>query len=76
MTGAAPPVISTGAAPGCFAVILGRILGARTIWLDSIANVDRVSLSGRLVRRYAGLWLSQWEHLAGQKGPEFQGTVL
>ena len=30
-------VFTTGAAPGCFAVIFARLLGARTIWLDSIA---------------------------------------
>src|SRR5687768_147227 len=32
-------VISTGAAPGYFAVRFGRLLGARTLWLESIANV-------------------------------------
>jgi hypothetical protein len=43
-------VVSTGAAPGCIALVLGRLLGARTIWLDSIANVERLSLAGRMVR--------------------------
>ncbi|MEW6038503.1 MAG: UDP-N-acetylglucosamine--LPS N-acetylglucosamine transferase [Pseudomonadota bacterium] len=69
-------VISTGAAPGYFALRLGRLLGARTIWVDSIANVGRMSLSGRLVRRYADLWLTQWEHLARPKGPHYIGAVL
>jgi hypothetical protein len=69
-------VISTGAAPGAFAIILGRLLGARTIWLDSIANVDAMSLSGNLARRYSQLWLTQWPHLAREGGPEYAGKVF
>lgn len=69
-------VISTGAAPGYFALRIGRLLGARTIWLDSIANVDEMSMAGRLARPYADLWLTQWPHLASQDGPQFAGAVL
>lgn len=69
-------VLSTGAAPGCLAVILGRLLGARTIWLDSIANAERISLSGRLVRPFASVWLTQWEHLARGTRPEYAGQVF
>lgn len=69
-------VFSTGAAPGCFALVFGRLFGARTIWLDSAANVNRVSLSGRLVRPFAGLWLTQWPHLAGPRGPQYAGRVF
>lgn len=69
-------VLSTGAAPGYFALRFGKWLGARTIWLDSVANVERLSLSGRLVRPCADLWLTQWEHLAGKNGPQFAGRVI
>ena len=69
-------VLSTGAAPGFFAILFGRFLGARTIWLDSIANVEGVSMSGRMVRRYADLWLTQWPHLAEPDGPEWAGRVF
>jgi len=69
-------VVSTGAAPGCLAILLGRAIGARTIWLDSIANVEEVSMSGRLVRRVAGLWLTQWPHLSSADGPEYAGRVF
>jgi hypothetical protein len=57
-------------------VILGRLLGARTIWLDSIANAERISLSGRLVRPFASVWLTQWEHLARGTRPEYAGQVF
>ncbi|MGJ8583661.1 MAG: UDP-N-acetylglucosamine--LPS N-acetylglucosamine transferase [Marinosulfonomonas sp.] len=71
-------VITTGAAPGYFALRLGRLFGARTIWLDSIANGEALSLSGQMAGKYADLWLTQWEHLAGSDGtaPEFRGSVI
>ncbi|WP_298964707.1 UDP-N-acetylglucosamine--LPS N-acetylglucosamine transferase [uncultured Methylobacterium sp.] len=69
-------VISTGAAPGYVLIRIGRLLGARTIWVDSFANVDELSMSGRLVGRHCDLWLTQWAHLAKPGGPEFAGAVL
>ncbi len=69
-------VFSTGAAPGFFALFFGRLLGAKTIWLDSLANVERLSLSGRIVRPFAQLWLTQWPDLARPEGPECAGSVF
>lgn len=69
-------VVSTGAAPGYFALRFGRLLGARTIWVDSIANVEEMSMTGGLVRRYADLWLTQWPHLASPDGPGYKGAVI
>lgn len=69
-------VISTGAAPGLVALLVGKLLGARTIWIDSVANANQLSLSGRLARGIADLWLTQWEHLARSDGPHFCGAVL
>lgn len=56
-------VVSTGAAPGFYAILLARIVGARTIWLDSIANADELSMSGRKASRIATLTLTQWPEL-------------
>lgn len=69
-------VITTGAAPGYFAIRLGKMLGARTAWIDSIANAEELSLSGRKAGRHADLWLTQWEDLAGPDGPCYRGAVL
>jgi exopolysaccharide biosynthesis glucuronosyltransferase PssD len=69
-------VISTGAAPGFFALRIGKLLGARTIWLDSIANIEVMSMSGQKIGPNASLWLTQWSHLAKEGGPEFKGSVL
>lgn len=69
-------VISTGAAPGYFAILLGRIFRAKTIWIDSMANIEELSMSGARVGRYADLWLTQWPHLARSEGPHYAGGVL
>ncbi len=69
-------VLSTGAAPGCISLCLGKLLGARTIWVDSIANAEHLSLSGRLVGTFADLWLTQWPHLAKPRGPAYGGKVF
>jgi hypothetical protein len=69
-------VISTGAAQGYFAIRVGRLLGARTIWVDSIANGEELSMSGRKVGPHASLWLTQWAHLARPDGPHYSGNVL
>lgn len=69
-------VISTGALPGFFGVVLGKALGCRTIWVDSIANVEELSMSGARVGPFADLWLTQWPELARSRGPEYAGAIL
>ncbi len=70
-------VISTGAAPGYISIVFGRLFGAQTIWVDSIANVDRLSMSGRMAGKIANLWLTQWPQLAKpEHGPFFAGAVI
>jgi len=71
-------IITTGSAPAFIALTLGKkLLGARTIWIDSIANVEEMSTSGRQARKVADVWLTQWPHLAQEdSGPAFWGAVL
>jgi len=69
-------IVSTGASCGYVAIRLGRLLCARTLYIDSIANAERLSLSGHLACRHADLMLTQWPHLAGPKGPQYKGSVL
>ena len=49
---------------------------AKTIWIDSIANCERLSSSGRRARRVAHQWLTQWPDLARPEGPHYWGAVL
>lgn len=69
-------VVSTGASPGYFALRLGRLFGARTVWVDSIANAAELSRAGRLAGPHADLWLTQWPELAREGGPHHRGAVL
>jgi UDP-N-acetylglucosamine:LPS N-acetylglucosamine transferase len=68
-------VVSTGAAPGYLAIRMGARIGARTIWIDSVANVEELSLSGRMASAVADLCLTQWPHLAGGR-VRYLGAVL
>ncbi len=68
-------VVSTGAAPGYLAIRCGELLGARTVWIDSVANVEELSLSGRMASATADLCLTQWPHLAGGQ-VRYLGAVL
>lgn len=69
-------IISTGAAPGVICLALGRLVGARTIWIDSVANTEKLSMSGKMARRFANVWLTQWAHLATPAGPSYHGELL
>lgn len=69
-------VITTGAAPGFAALVFGRLFGAKTIWVDSIANSEELSSSGKQAGRFAHVWLTQWSHLAAPTGPDCWGAVL
>jgi UDP-N-acetylglucosamine:LPS N-acetylglucosamine transferase len=68
-------IITTGAAPGLMGIIAGKCLGIKTIWIDSIANVDKISLSGKIALLFADRVYTQWPHLATSK-IEFNGNVL
>lgn len=68
-------VISTGAMPGLLFIIVARCLGIKTIWIDSVANVDELSSSGKVAIRFSTVHLTQWEHLEGGR-THFEGRVL
>ncbi len=57
-------VITTGAAPPLFALLFGRMFGARTLWVDSVANGEVLSSSGQLAALVATQRVTQWPGLA------------
>lgn len=69
-------IISTGAAPGFFGLFFGKVLRKKTIWVDSIANSEEMSLSGKKVKKFADLYLTQWSNVSGENGPYFKGAIL
>ena len=70
-------VITTGSAPGLIALAIAKIvLRSRTMWIDSLANYEEMSTSGKRARHFSDAWLTQWPQLRGPGGPEFWGSVL
>src|SRR5262249_28521479 len=68
-------VISTGAAPGYLALRVAKLTGASTMWIDSLANVEELSMPAGLASTTADRCLTQWPHLA--EGPvRYEGAVL
>ncbi len=70
-------VVTTGSMPLAVFALWSRLFGARIVWIDSVAQVECMSLSGRLVRRFADLCLVQWpEVAAAQTGVEYVGELF
>ena len=68
-------IITTGAAPGLMFILAGKLIGAKTIWVDSIANVEELSLSGRLAVKIADRIYTQWPELSTDK-VIYSGNVI
>jgi len=70
-------VLTTGSLPLAFTCLAAKCFGAKVVWIDSITNVERLSMSGRFVRRFADLFLTQWPHLASESlGIEYVGELV
>jgi hypothetical protein len=69
-------IVTTGSAFGLMALIFGRLFSTKNVWIDSIANVEELSTSGKIARYFADLYLTQWEDLAKPEGPKYNGTIL
>ncbi|PSL21974.1 hypothetical protein [Shimia abyssi] len=69
-------IVSTGAAGGFLAIRIGRLIGARTMFIDSIANARRLSVSAHLALNVADHVLSQWPGVAAKTGAEYRGAVI
>lgn len=69
-------VISTGAAPGFFAVFFARLIGSKTIWVDSLANYQQLSKSGKYAKRFCSVSLSQWQHVSEKEQSQYWGSLL
>ena len=68
-------IITTGALPGLIACALARPFGAKSLWVDSIANSEVLSGSGGQAGRVCSQVVTQWPHLATDKVDHW-GSVL
>jgi UDP-N-acetylglucosamine:LPS N-acetylglucosamine transferase len=69
-------IVTTGSAPALIFLVLGRLIGTRTLWVDSLANPECLSSSGRLARRLAHQTVSQWQDVAAAQQVDYWGSVL
>jgi hypothetical protein len=70
-------VVTTGSLPLALVCLWAKLGGARIVWIDSIANIYRFSMSGRLVYLFADLFLTQWPDLAQRfSKAEYAGELL
>lgn len=69
-------IITTGSAPMLSFVLLGRLMGARVLWIDSIANSEHMSTSGRIAKKLAQRTICQWENVAKDEGLEHWGRII
>ncbi len=68
-------VITTGAAPGGVMVFVATLFHKKTIWIDSIANIHHLSLSGRIASLFVSRTYTQWKELETGR-IKFAGNVL
>ncbi len=69
-------IISMGAAPGALALIVGKCLFVKGIWVESIANAATPSLSGKLVKKIAKYWVTQSSDVNVNYGGLYYGKIF
>jgi UDP-N-acetylglucosamine:LPS N-acetylglucosamine transferase len=70
-------VLSTGAALSVPFAWIGRARGVTVVHVESVTRVDRLSLSGRLIRPAANRFYVQWPELQRSvPGSRFAGAVF
>lgn len=68
-------IITTGAAPGLIGLLAGWLTRRKTIWVDSLANVEHLSACGRIASWFATEIYTQWEDLASRR-VRFAGNTI
>lgn len=58
-------VLSTGAMVAYPALLLGKLLGKKIIFIECMFNVDQPTMTGKLAYRFADLFIVQWEEMLG-----------
>ena len=69
-------IVTTGSAPMLMFILMGRLFGIRTLWIDSIANSEHLSTSGRVAKRVAHSCISQWENVAQRERIGYWGKIV
>ncbi len=68
-------IISTGSSPAVWFFYIGKLFGAKLIFIESIARVESLSLTGRLVKPVADHFFVQWPELARKESVCYAGVL-
>jgi UDP-N-acetylglucosamine:LPS N-acetylglucosamine transferase len=70
-------ILSTGAGLAVPFFLVGKLLGIRLVYVESVTRIETISLTGRLVYRLADRFFVQWPEAARRlPRAEFAGAVL
>lgn len=70
-------IVTTGAGVAVPFAWIGRLLGARVVYIESLSRIDDVSLSCRLIRPVADRVYGQWpEFSKALPGARYAGSVF
>jgi len=70
-------IISTGAAVAVPFIYAGRILGIKTIFIDSISRVENLSLTGKLIHPVVSEIYVQWEQCGREyRKVQYKGSIF
>lgn len=56
-------IVSTGALTTVPVCIIGKLKGKKVIFIESFAKINSQTISGRIVYKFADLFIIQWEEL-------------
>jgi UDP-N-acetylglucosamine:LPS N-acetylglucosamine transferase len=70
-------VITTGAGVGVPFIYAARLLGIKAIYVESLARIEKLSLSGRLVYPMTSHFFVQWPELAERyRRCRYEGAIV
>lgn len=56
-------IITTGAHTAGPMCVIGKILGSKIIFIESMANIETKTITGKLIYKFADLFIVQWESM-------------
>ncbi len=70
-------IITTGAQVGGIMCFFGKLFGSKVIYIESLAKVDSLSITGKNVYLFADKFYVQWESLCSKyKKAEYIGRLM
>ena len=56
-------IVTTGAHVGGLMSLIGKIFGSRVIYIETFANITTKTITGKLVYKFADIFIVQWESM-------------